>query len=128
MKKYGFDLFKVNGKIYLIVVDYFSNSFKINILTKITIKQIIHCVKHFACYGIPKIIVSDCKSQFISPDSSVFCKKWHITHITSSPGHQQDNGRPKAAVKAPKHLLKTCRVIKPALCARTVLITRHLPA
>ena len=93
---------------YFIAVDYFSNFFKIDILTKITTKQIIHCVKkHFSCYGIPKVIVSDCGSQFISYDFSVFCKKWHITHITSSPGHQQENGKAEAAVKAAKHLLKT---------------------
>ena len=93
---------------YLIVVDYFLNFFEIDMLTKITNKQIIHCVKkHFARYGIPKVTVSDCGSQFISHDLSVFCKKWHITHITSSPGHQQKNGKAEAAVKAAKHLLKT---------------------
>ena len=65
--------------------------------------QIIHCVKkHFGRYGIPKVIVFYCGSQFISHDFSVFCKKWHITHITSSPEHQQENGRGKTA----KHLLK----------------------
>ena len=36
-----------------------------------------------------------------------FVKKWHITHITSSPGHQQERGKAEAAVKAAKHLLKT---------------------
>ena len=52
---------------------HFSNFFEIDILTKITTKQIIHCVKkHFAVYGTPKIIVSDCGSQFISHDFSVF--------------------------------------------------------
>ena len=107
-EKCGVDLFEVNGKIYLIVVDYFSNFFQIDILTKITTKQIIHCVKnHFARYGILKVIVSDCGLQFISHDFGAFCKKWHITHITSSPGHQQENGKAKAAVKAAKHLLKT---------------------
>ena len=77
-------------------------------MTKITTQQIIHCVKkHFARYGIPKIIVSDCGSQFISHDFSVFCKKWHITYITSSPGNQEESGKAEAAVKAAKHLLKT---------------------
>ena len=92
---------------YLIVVDYFSNFFKIDVLTKITTKQIIYCVKkHFARYGIPEVIVFDYGSQYISHDFSVLCKKWHITYITSSPGHQQENGKAEAAVKAAKHLLK----------------------
>ena len=53
-------LFEVNGKMYLIVVDYFSNFLKIDLLTEITTKQTIHSVKkHFACYGSPKVIVSD---------------------------------------------------------------------
>ena len=44
-KKCGVDLSEVNGKMFLIVVDYFSNFFEIDILTKITTKQIIrvHC-------------------------------------------------------------------------------------
>ena len=37
----------------------------------------------------------------------MLCKKRHITHITSSPGHQQENGKAEAAVKAAEHLLKT---------------------
>ena len=87
-KRCGVDLFEVNEKMYLIVVNYFSNFFEIDLLTKITTKQIVNCVKkHFARYGIPKVIVSDCGSQLISYDFSVFCKKWHITHITSSSGH-----------------------------------------
>ena len=75
--------------------------FEIHVLTKITTKQIIHCVKkHFALYGIPKVIVSDCGSQFISHNFSALYKKWHITHITSSPGHQQENGKTEAVVWA----------------------------
>ena len=53
------------------------------------------------------VAVSDSGSQFISHDFSMFCKKWHITHITSSPGHQQEYGNAKAVVKAATHLLKT---------------------
>ena len=90
---------------YLIVVANFSNFLKIYVLTKITTKQIIHCVKkHFVRYGILKVIGSHYGSQFISDDFAVFCKKWHIT---SSPGHQQENGKAEVAVKAAKHLLKT---------------------
>ena len=87
---------------------HFSNFFETDVLTEIATKQIIHCIKkHFALYGIPKVIVTDYSSQFISHEFSVFCKKWHITHITSSSGHKQENGKVKAAVKAAKHLLKT---------------------
>ena len=34
-------------------------------------------------------------------------RQMHITHVTSSPGHQQENVKAEAAVKAAKHLLKT---------------------
>ena len=83
-EKCSVDLFEVRvyGEMYLIVVNYFSNFFEIDVLTKIASKQIIHGVKkHFARYGIPKVIASG--SQFISHDFRVFCKKWHITHITT---------------------------------------------
>ena len=107
-EKCGVDIFELNGKMYLVVVDYFSFFFEIDVLTTTTASNVIHCMKkHFARYGIPKVIVSDCGSQFMSCEFKKICDKWHITHITSSPDHQRENGKAEAAVKAAKHLLKT---------------------
>ena len=52
------------------------------------------------------MIVSDCGSQFVSSAFKTFCEKWCITHVTSSPGHQRENGKAKSAVKIAKTLLK----------------------
>ena len=69
--------------------------------------QVIYCMKkHFARYGIPRMIVSDCGSQFVSSAFQTFCEKWCITHVTSSPGHQRENGKAESAVKIAKTLLK----------------------
>ena len=66
------------------------------LLTKITTKQIIHCVKkHFARYVIPKVIVSDCGSQFISHDFSVFCKNGTLFTLR----HHQDTNKKTARLK-----------------------------
>jgi len=111
-EKCGVDIFELSGKMYLVVVDYFSFFFEIDVLTSTTASNVIHCMKkHFARYGIPKIIVSDCGSQFMSCEFKKLCDKWHITHITSSPDHQRENGKAEAAVKAAKHLLKQLHII-----------------
>ena len=50
--------------------------------------------------------MSDCGQQFMSEEFNLFCRKWSITHRTSSPGHQQCNGKAEAAVKLHKNMLK----------------------
>ena len=62
--------------------------------------------RHFCRYGIPKCVVSDCGRQFVSDEFARFCTKWSIVHYTSSPGHQQSNGKAEAAVKTYKTMLK----------------------
>ena len=68
---------------------------------------VIHCLKlHFARYGIPKCVVSDSGPQFVSSLFADFCSTWRILHVTSSPGHQNENGKAEAAVKSAKNMLK----------------------
>ena len=41
-----------------------------------------------------------------------FAKKWDITNVTSSPMHQQVNGKAESAVKVMKTLSEKCEVEK----------------
>ena len=50
------------------------------------------------------MVVSDCGPQFTSDCFLSFCKSWCIKHVTSSPGHQRENGRAEAAVKSVKYM------------------------
>lgn len=62
--------------------------------------------KHFARYGIPSIVMSDNGPQFVSREFELFLSNWKVNHATSSPGHQQSNGKAEAAVKIVKTLMK----------------------
>ena len=105
-QKIGLDLFEIAGKHYLIVVDYYSNFIEIDLLTTLTSARTITLLKkHFACYGIPRVIVSNGGPQFASQEFNSFMRNWGISHITSSPMHQRANGKAESAVKIMKHLL-----------------------
>ena len=89
-QKIGFDLFEMNGKHYLIAVDYFSNFIEIDLLTSMTSSRVIALLKkQFARFGVPNVIMSDGGPQFVSQEFQDFAKKWGITHVTSLPMHQQ---------------------------------------
>jgi len=92
---------------FLICVDYYSNFIEIAVMHSTTAQHIIYALKkNFAGYGIPKMVVSDCGSQLTCEYFRNFCKSWYITHITSSPGNQKENGKAEAAVKNAKYMLK----------------------
>lgn len=84
------DDFEVNmmGKIrkFLIMVDLYSYFFEIeelkDLLTKMTI---LICKKVFSGYGIPKQIISDNATNFLSLEFEEFEKSWNFKQTTSSP-------------------------------------------
>ena len=50
----------MNGKQYLIAVDYFSNFIEIDLLTSMTSSRVIALLKkQFASFGVPFVIMSD---------------------------------------------------------------------
>ena len=106
-EKVGVDIFELNGKLYLVTVDNFSNFVEIDVMSAITSREVIFALKrHFCCFGIPKCLISDCGRQFVSDEFKSFCAKRSIVHKTSSPGHQQCNGKAEATVKTYKNMLK----------------------
>ena len=106
-EKVGVDLCEFKGRNYLITVDYFSNFIEADYMMTTTSAQVIICLKrHFARYGIPKCLVSECGSQFTSKEFEQFLKSWGILHVKSSPGHHQANGKVEAMVKIFKNVLK----------------------
>ena len=105
-QKIGLDLFEIAGKHYLAVVDYYSNFIEIDLLTTMTSLRIVTLLKkHFARYGIPRMIVSDGGPQFTSQEFNLFVDEWGINRVTSSPMHQRANGKAESAVKIMKSLL-----------------------
>ena len=108
-EKIGCDLFEIKGRTYLIVIDYFSNFIEVDYLTTTTSSRLVSCLsKMCARFGRPKQLVSDGGPQFTSAEFKAFVKTWAIGHVTSSPHHQQGNGKAESAVKLVKNMMKKC--------------------
>ena len=110
-EKVGSDIFEIKGRQYLILVDYFSSFIEVDYLPTLTSENVVLKMKsHFARYGVPKVLVSDCGPQYTSATFSRFTKHWGIRHVRSSPGHHQANGKAEAAVKVVKNMMKRCLI------------------
>ena len=106
-EKIGADLYTIDGKDYLIVVDYFSNFWEIDHLPDTKASTTIKKLKcHFARQGIPDIVISDNGPQFACDKFAHFASEWGFEHRPGSSGHQQTNGKSEAAVKDAKRLLR----------------------
>ena len=102
-EKVGVDIFELKGQFFLILVDYFSNFGEIDRLENTKTSSVIRKLRaHFARYGSPSVLISDCGSQFTSEDFDIFVKEWDIEHRTTSPKHSQSNGMAESAVKMAK--------------------------
>ena len=136
--KVGIDLFELDGRQYLVTVDYFSSFIEVDYLTSTTATDVIIKLQvRFARYGIPSEIVSDQGPQFTSTQFHSMVKwgivhttqfysmvnkrgivhttqfhsmvnEWGIVYTMSSPGHHQSNGKAEAAVKTVKHMMYKC--------------------
>ena len=105
--KVGMDILTHKNKDYLLLVDYYSDFFECEPLSGLQSRNVIKlCKKTFSRYGIPHQLHSDNGSQFTSAEFATFCKEWGFQHTTSSPGHQQSNGKAESAVKIIKRLMR----------------------
>eukprot|EP00057_Strongylocentrotus_purpuratus_P010216 XP_011664690.1 PREDICTED: uncharacterized protein K02A2.6-like [Strongylocentrotus purpuratus] len=107
-QKLGIDLFELNNKNYVCVVDYFSDYFEVLPLPhKKDTRAVVRRLKSiFACHGIPETIMSDNGPPFNSQDFATFMQEYEIEHITSSPYYPKSNGKAESAVKIAKGLLR----------------------
>ena len=100
------DIFHWKDMDYLITVDHLSNFFEVDKLQNLSSSQVIRKLRvHFARYGQPDVLISDNGPQFTSSEFGKFADEWDVEHRTSSPNHQQANGRAEAAVKIAKTLM-----------------------
>ena len=120
------DLLYVNGKTYLLIVDYFSKYPVLHHLqNSSTSNTIIEKMKDtFSLFGVPKTLYSDNGPQFLAPIFFQFTKEWEFKHITSSPYYPQSNGFIERQVQTIKNIIKKTprNNIKKAL-----LSWRHTP-
>ena len=103
----GTDIFQYQGQQYLLVTDFYSKYFEIELLRQSTASCVINNLKKiFARFGIPEKVVSDNGSQHSntrnvfgdSHEFKKFAKSWGFQHITSSPEYPQSNGAAERTV------------------------------
>ena len=105
--KLGADLFNMNGREYLLVIDYYSNYPEVALLEKTSLKAVIKKLKSiFSRHGIPSKLITDNGRQFISSEFKSFTDYLNINHSTSSPTLTRSNGKAEKGVGIVKKLLK----------------------
>ena len=115
------DLFQLQGKTYLLLVDYFSRYPDIVHLTDTTSRGVINALcSIFSRLGIPEILMSDNGPQFDSNEMREFAERYGIELVSSSPHYPQSNGLAERTVKTIKQmLLKAKDPYLALLCYRT---------
>lgn len=106
-QKIGTDLFVLNGKNYLLVVDYLSNYPEMALLPNTSTASVItHMKSIFARHGIPQVVCSDNGPCYNSKEFQEFAVEYDFKHVTSSPLYPQSNGKAEKGVHIVKMLLK----------------------
>ena len=107
-EKIACDLFTLEGKDYLLTVDYYSKWVEVGLLRDSTVSsEVITQLKSmFARYGIPSELISDNGPQFASRKFREFAESWEFKHTTTSPKYPQANGQVKNAIGTVKAVLE----------------------
>ena len=104
--KLGIDYFTLNGKDFLLLVDYYSKYPEVLQMTSKTAQATITKLKLiFARHGIPRIVIAD-NMPFNSKEFKEFAKSLDFQIVTSSPTYPQSNGLVERNVQSIKRLLK----------------------
>ncbi|KAI7804246.1 hypothetical protein IRJ41_003255 [Triplophysa rosa] len=103
----GTDLFFLDGKNYLLVIDYLSNYPEMALLPNTSAACVISYMNSiFARHGIPQIVCSDNGPCYSSKEFQDFAVEYDFKHVTSSPLYPQSNGKAEKGVHIVKQLLK----------------------
>ena len=103
----GSDLFEIKGDHYLLVVDYFSRYPEVVRMKSTASQAVISVLKSIITrHGIPELLRSDNRTQYVSEEFRCFSDQYDLSHVTSSPRFPQSNGMAERAVKTVKQLLR----------------------
>ena len=107
----GVDIFQLNNKNYLCIVDYHSKFLVIKKMEGLSAENLTAAVKIiFAEYGIPCRLMSDASSNFVSEKFRSFCSSLNIEQAVSSLYHYQSNGQVQGCIKFIKCTIKMLRL------------------
>ena len=106
-KRIAMDHFYFNGKLYLLICDYFSKFpfvFQTKSTSFVTIKE--HLQELFSIEGTPDEIMSDNGPPFCSKEFNNSLSGLGIRHTTSSPNYPQSNGFIERQIQTVKRLME----------------------
>lgn len=105
--KVGCDIFEHNKRKYLIVVDYYTKCFEIDLLYEgfSGVHVILKLKSMFARFGIPQFFISDNGPPYNSKVFRSFCDDWGIVHKISSPYLPRSNGLAERSIQTVKKML-----------------------
>ena len=107
--KLGSDLYHINNRDFLILVDYFSKYPIVAELKTLTSKAVVKAVKTTcSMFGVPKEFVSDNGPQYSSKEFKQFTDEWGIKHNPSSPLFPKSNGLAERNIQTIKNMIKKC--------------------
>ena len=105
----GIDNFELNGKLYLILVDYLSKFPVIRKVSSTSAKETISVLRQvFSEYGIPNKLICDRGTNFTSKDMREFAVKWNFSLVFTSSEHHQSHGQTERFVQTVKQVMKKC--------------------
>ena len=103
------DFFYLNGKQYLLAIEYYSRDIEVCSVTRANKSETIEFYKSvFAKHGIADVLVSDNGTQYSSEEFCRFSASWSFEHVTSSPHYPQSNGEAELTVQTLKGLIQKC--------------------
>jgi len=106
--KVGVDIAEYGGKIFLLLVDYYSKWIEcIEIKSKTATDVVRELKKLFAVHGIPAKVIGD-NNPFGSYEFRKFAMNWNFEIVTSSPLYPKSNGQIERTVQTFKKILKKC--------------------
>ena len=133
-QKIGADFFDLDGKKFLLVIDYFSKFPFVELVTTTSAQSTINKLRNiFATEGAPQTLITDNGPPFNSNEFKRFCQEWNLEHHTSSPNYPQSDGQAERAVQTVKQCMARCKQdgqdFKQALLQmRTTPISTDLPS
>ncbi|GFN88402.1 Pol polyprotein [Plakobranchus ocellatus] len=97
------NIFTINGKNYLLVVDYYSRFVELALLNDTRGSTVVtHFKSIFSFHGIPQTLITDNGPNYVISEFKQFTASWEIGHITSSPRYPQSNGLAERMVQTEK--------------------------
>ena len=105
--KVGTDLFKMQKRTYLMIVDDYSKNFETSKTLKNT-SPIKHMKVMFVRHGIPTLAFSDNGPEFTSLKFIKFSANWDFEHDTTYPEFLQSNGMVERTIQTVKRILSKC--------------------